>query len=85
MKKFRVYDVYTDDGHDCYKLTIPAESVKAAELAAQGCGEIIRTKENPIIQDIDTEALADTLFHAHWGQLEIDVITRALAAVGLAR
>ena len=30
-------------------------------------------------------ALADTLKRAQWGQMEIDIITRALAACGLDR
>lgn len=37
------------------------------------------------LQDIDLDALADTLKRAQWGQMEIDIITRALAACGLDR
>lgn len=35
--------------------------------------------------NIDLDALADTLKRAQWGQMEIDIITRALAACGLDR
>ena len=30
MKKLHVYDVYLDDGRDCLKVTVPAESKKDA-------------------------------------------------------
>ena len=45
---------------------------------------MISVKDAPL-QDIDTGCLADTLRRDGWGQMEIDVITRALATVGLER
>lgn len=85
MKKMTVYDVYLDDGRDAIKVTIPADSKKAAEEYASGNGEVIAIRENPYLQDIDLGCLADTLRRCGWGQLEIDVITRALTQVGLDR
>lgn len=85
MKKMTVYDIYLDDGRDAMKVTVPAESRKAAEQYVQGNGEVIAIRENPILQDIDLGALSQTLKNSGWGQLEIDVITRALIQVGLDR
>lgn len=83
MKKMHVYTVYMDDG-DVYKVTIPAVSEADAKEYVAGNGDVIAIKDAPI-QDIDTGCLADTLRRGGWGQMEIDVITRTLAAVGLER
>lgn len=83
MKKMHVYTVYMDDGN-AFKVTIPAVSEAAAKEYVAGNGDVIAIKDAPI-QDIDTGCLADTLRRGGWGQMEIDVITRALAAVGLER
>lgn len=83
MEKMHVYTVYMDDG-DAFKVTIPAVSEAAAKEYVAGNGDVIAIKDAPI-QDIDTGCLAHTLRLAGWGQMEIDVITRALAAVGLER
>lgn len=85
MKKMTVYDVYLDAGRDALKVTVPAESQKAAEQYVQGNGEIVAIRKNPDIQDIDLRCLADTLSRDGWGQMEIDIITRALVQVGLER
>lgn len=85
MKKMNVYDVYLDDGRDAIKVTVPAENAKAAEKYCDGNGEIVKTRLNPNIQDIDLNCLANTLRKDGWGQMEIDIITRALAQVGLER
>lgn len=84
MKKMTVYDVYLDDGRDAFRVTVPAESKQAAAKYAEGNGRIIAILENPL-QGINLERLANTLRAGGWGQLEIDVITRALAQVGLDR
>ena len=85
MKKMTVYDVYLDAGRDALKVTVPAENQKAAEQYVQGNGEIVAIRKNPDIQDIDLRCLADTLSRGGWGQMEIDIITRALVQVGLER
>lgn len=84
MKKMDVYDVYMDDGHNTFKVTVPATSVKSAKEYVQGNGDVVAVKPSEL-QDIDIGFLADTLKRAQWGQQEIDVITRALAQCGLAR
>lgn len=83
MKKMHVYTIYMDDG-DAFKVTIPAVSEVAAKEYVAGNGDVIAIKKAPI-QDIDTGCLAETLRRDGWGQMEIDVITRTLAAVGLER
>ena len=78
MKKH--YVVYMDDGRDAFKLNIPAESEKKAREYVIGNGEVIavkegiRTKEDPI----SLEMVANALARACFGQMEIDLITRAL-------
>ena len=84
MKKMNVYDMYMDDGHDTFKVTIPAFSKKDAKEYVQGNGEVLAIKPSEL-QDIDLNCLADTLKRSGWGQQEIDVITRALAQIGLER
>ena len=84
MKNMNVYDLYMDDGHSTFKVTVPATSVKSAKEYVQGNGDIVAVKPSEL-QDIDLNCLADTLKRAQWGQQEIDVITRALAQCGLAR
>ena len=84
MKKFRIYSVYLDDGHDTMKITVPAESKAAAKRFVEGNGEIVAIKDSEL-QDINLGCLADTLARNGWGQMEIDVITRTLMMVGLDR
>ena len=84
MKKLTVYNVYLDDGQSAFRVTVPAASKKDAADYVKGNGEIVAIKPADL-QDIDLDCLADTLKRAQWGQEEIDVITRALAACGLDR
>jgi hypothetical protein len=83
-KKMTVYTVYMDDGRDCFKVTVPAFSKEDAIKYVEGNGEVIAVKENDL-QNIDISCLADTLANNNWGQMEMDVITRALTMVGLDR
>lgn len=85
MKKFKVYDVYMDDGHDVFKVVIPAESKQAATKAVSGNGEVVKIRENTLVPDIDCNKLAETLRRNAWGDTEIQVITRVIEAVGLDR
>lgn len=86
MKKnnMTVYAVYLDDGEFCYKIVVPAFTKEDAIKYVEGNGEVIAIKE-PEVQDIDITNLAITLKSNGWGQLEIDIITRALMQVGLDR
>ena len=84
MKNMNVYDLYMDDGHNTFKVTVPAFSKKDAKEYVQGNGEVVAIKPSEL-QDIELNCLADTLKRRGWGQQEIDVITRALAQIGLER
>lgn len=84
MKKLTVYNVYLDDGKSVFRVTVPAASKKEAADYVQGNGDVVAIKPADL-QDIDLDQLADTLKRAQWGQMEIDIITRALAACGLER
>ena len=84
MKKMNIYDMYMDDGHNTFKVTVPAFSKRDAKEYVQGNGEVVAIKPSEL-QDIDLNCLADTLKRSGWGQQEIDVITRALAQIGLER
>ena len=83
-KKLNVYSVYLDDGKDVFRVTVPAASKKDAAEYVRGNGDVVAIKPADL-QGIDLDALADTLKRAQWGQMEIDIITRALAACGLDR
>lgn len=79
-----VYDLYMDDGHSTFKVTVPAFSKKDAKEYVQGNGDVVAVKPSEL-QDIDLNCLADTLKRSGWGQQEIDIIVRALAQIGLER
>lgn len=85
MKKFKVYDVYMDDGRDVFKVVIPAESKQAATKAVAGNGEVVKIRESSSVPFIDCNKLADTLRQNAWGDSEIQVVTRVIEAVGLDR
>ena len=88
MKKLNVYTVYLDDGENCFKEIVPAESKKDACEYCKGNGEIISVKNNSEIGELDTidlGCLVFTLINNGWGQTEIDLITRTLARCGLER
>ena len=85
MKSLSVYDVYIDDGMNCSKIIVPAESETKAREYVKGNGEVVAIRKDPIAQDIDTDCLAQTLKDNGWGQVEISIIVRALEYVGLDR
>ena len=84
MKKLTVYNVYTEDRDNVYKMTIPAEDKKAALKYVEGNGDLVAIKEAEL-QDIDIDYLARYLKSGGYGQAEIDVITRTLQICGLER
>lgn len=85
MKSLTVYDVYVDDGYELSKVIIPAESESKAKDYVKGNGEVVATKKDPFVQDIDTGCLAQTLIDNGWGQAEISVIVKGLKYLGLDR
>ena len=84
MRRMNVYDLYMDDGHSTFNVTVPAFSKKDAKEYVQGNGDVVAVKPSEL-QDIDLNCLADTLKRSGWGQQEIDIIVRALAQIGLER
>lgn len=78
MKK--AYMVYTDDGRNVYRLDVPAESAKKAREFVQGNGEIVAVKpgERNASNPISADYIANALAAARFGQMEIDLILRAL-------
>lgn len=84
MKKLHVYDLYLDDGHDCFKVIVPAPSKAAAVDYCQGNGTIVAVRDSDL-QDIDLGCLSATLTQNDWGKQEIDLICRALTYCGLDR
>ena len=68
MKKLNVYSVYLDDGKDVFRVTVPAASKKDAAEYVRGNGDVVAIKPADL-QDIDLDALADTLKRAQWGQM----------------
>lgn len=74
-----------DDGHDCFKVTVPAQTKQGAIDYVNGNGEIIAIRESENLRDIDVDCLAETLRLNSWGQMEIDVITRLITICGLRR
>lgn len=80
MKK---YMVYLDDGKNAYKVAIPAKDEKAAREYVQGNGEVIAVKDVTQNYPISADKVADALKNASFGQIEIDLITRALQQIDI--
>ena len=83
--KLNKYLVYMDDGHAVFKIAMPATSEKAARKAVEGNGEIIAVKDASEYLDgmPALDCLAETLQRNHYGEVERDLIIRALRQVGL--
>lgn len=79
MKKH--YVVYMEDSIDVFKLHVPAENEKKAREYVQGNGEVLMVKrgERTIETPISMSMIANALQAHHFGQMEIDLITRALS------
>ncbi len=75
MKK---YMVYMDDGKNCFKIAVPAKNEKSAIEYVKGNGEIIAVKDVTEEFPISAEKVANVLLSAHFGKIEIDLITRCL-------
>ena len=79
MKKH--YVVYMEDSIDVFKLHVPAENEKKAREFVQGNGEVLMVKrgERTIESPISMNMIVSALQNHHFGQMEIDLITRALS------
>lgn len=81
MKKFMVY---LDDGKDVFKLAIPAKDEKIAREYVKGNGEIIAVKDITNDFPISVEKVGEALTKAGFGEIEMDLITRALQQINIA-
>lgn len=75
MKK---YMVYLDDGETCFKIAVPAINEKKAKEYVTGNGNVIAIRDISEEFPIDLDKVAQALRLAHFGQTEIDLITRCL-------
>lgn len=75
MKK---YMIYMDDGKNCFKIAVPAKNEKAAREYVKGNGEIIAVKDVTEDFPISAEKVANALFSANFGEIEMDLIIRCL-------
>lgn len=76
-----IYKIYMEDTTtgDCFAVHVPAKNQKAAESYVEGNGEIIKVKDVTDDAPICVNRVAEALQVAHFGQVEIDIITRALS------
>ena len=81
MKK---YMIYMDDGKNCFKIAVPAKNEKAAREYVKGNGEIIAVKDVTEDFPISADKVAEALLSAHFGEIEIDLITRCLQMSNIA-
>ena len=76
------YMVYMDDGKDCYKMAVPADSIKDARKYVEGNGEVIKVRE--VEYAIQADKVSESLAAASFSQTEIDFIVRTLTRAGIA-
>ena len=80
MKK---YMVYLEDSHDVYRVAIPAKNEKEAREYVNGNGEVIAVKNITDDYPINEAKVFDALKAGGFGEVEIDLICRALVKIGL--
>ena len=73
-----------DDGKNCFKIAVPAKNEKAAREYVKGNGEIIAVKDVTEDFPISADKVAEALLSAHFGEIEIDLITRCLQMSNIA-
>lgn len=83
MKKMNKYMVYVDDGYDAMKIAVPAHNEKEAKEYVKGNGEIIAVKDVSEQYPIDANYLAEVLDESRFGEVEKDLIVRALTIMGI--
>jgi hypothetical protein len=89
--KMNIYVVYVDDGVNCWKTYIPAESEEDAKKYIEGNGEVVSIRladsKRGETTKINIDYLADSLRNSYsswtWTDSEINLITRIIYAVGL--
>lgn len=82
MKKMNKYMVYVDDGH-AMRIAVPAHNEKEAKEYVKGNGEIIAVKDVSEQYPIDVNYLTEVLNESRFGEVEKDLIVRALTIMGI--
>lgn len=83
MKKMNKYMVYVDDGYNVMKIAVPAHNEEEAKEYVKGSGEIIAVKDASEQYPIDANYLAEVLDESGFGEIEKDLIIRALEITGI--
>lgn len=85
MKKtMKKYMVYIDDSKDVFKCAIPAFDEKEAIEYVNGNGEVIAIKDITNDYTISNEKVGEALKKYGFGDIETDLITRALSKLNIA-
>lgn len=79
--KMKAFFVYIEDGHDVFKVIVPAIDEEDARNYVSGNGEVILVKEAHV--QIDQYKLGEVLHNGGFSALEADLISRVLMRVGL--
>lgn len=90
MPKMRKYFAYLDDGHNTYKIAVPAVNEDQVRDFCAGNGDVIAIKDVTDSYPISEYAVARVLLDATardgervFAQHEVDFICRALREIGL--
>lgn len=77
------YLVYLDDGHDAFRVPVPAANLEAAKEYVNGNGEIVAIKDVTGEYPIGLENVREAL-NTHFGETEMALILRTLEITGVA-
>ena len=83
MVKMKIFKVYLDDGHDVFKVRVPAFDEKQAIDYCDGNGEIIAVKEETEFPYVLCSWLAEQLKKTDMNADEQLLITRIVENCGL--
>lgn len=75
--------VYLDDGHDAFRVPVPAANLEAAKEYVNGNGEIVAIKDVTGEYPIGLENVREAL-NTHFGETEMALILRTLEITGVA-
>lgn len=75
----KIFEVIFESGKDVFKEYIPCKTKKEAEKWIQGNGDIVRIKEYKLNDSISLDKILDALKASKFGEIEIDIISRALS------
>lgn len=80
----KIFKVYIDDGKDCYKEIIPANTLKDVKNYVKGNGEVISVKDITNERTpFNLEILSQNLLKSGYSHYDVDIITRCLSNCNL--